>query len=393
MSRQSPIVLGIMYREWSQKYLESSLNEWLRSRVAIKYIFFEMLPGFTLGVMVFISILLLLQALRLAEFILIHGSDASVGIKLMLYMAVSFLPVILPMSLLFSVLMTYGRLSGDSEIVALRALGLSTRHLMTPALLLSGVAGLASAQTSFYLAPWGNRQAELTVNDISKMKASATIREGVFSEGFFNLVVYANKVDTNNGYLEDVFIFDERNPSAPLTIIAKGGQLHTSKNQMGQSAFLRLLNGNIHRTNEATYTKIDFKTYDINLFDAAKNNTKNKTYPSYNIDEVKEKLKDPHLDTKQRIRFEVEYHRRWALAVACLIFGLLAVSLGTNSNKRSGKSNGLVLSILVIIAYWVLYAAGESLAKKEQLPTWVAIWMANGFFIVYTAYSYRFKKS
>ena len=213
------------------------LNELLRSRLAVKYVFFEMLPGFILGIMVFVSILLLLQALRLAEFILIHGSEASVGLKLMVYMAVSFLPVILPMSLLFSVLMTYGRLSGDSEIVALRALGLSTRHLMIPALLLSALAGLASAQTSFYLAPWGNRQAELTVNDISKMKASATIREGVFSEGFFNLVVYANKVDTDSGYLEDVFIFDERNPSSPLTIIAKEGQLHTSKNQTGQSAF------------------------------------------------------------------------------------------------------------------------------------------------------------
>lgn len=369
------------------------MNELLRSRLAIKYVFFEMLPGFILGIMVFVSILLLLQALRLAEFILIHGSEASVGLKLMVYMAVSFLPVILPMSLLFSVLMTYGRLSGDSEIVALRALGLSTRHLMIPALLLSALAGLASAQTSFYLAPWGNRQAELTVNDISKMKASATIREGVFSEGFFNLVVYANKVDTDSGYLEDVFIFDERNPTSPLTIIAKEGQLHTSKDQTGQSAFLRLLNGNIHRTDEATYTKIDFRTYDINLFDAARNSTKNKTYPSHNIDEVKEKLKDPNLDPKKRIRFEIEYHRRWALAVACLIFGLLAVSLGTSSNKRSGKSNGLVLSILVIIAYWVLYAAGESLAKKEQLPTWIAIWMANVMFLGYTAWSYRFRKS
>lgn len=368
------------------------MKDWLRGRLAGKYIFFEMLPSFILGVMVFVSILLLFQALRLTEFVLIHDGEFSSVAKIMLYLSISFLPVILPMSLLFSVLLTYSRLSGDSELVALRSLGLSMKHLSLPAVILASVTAFLSAETSFYLAPWGNRQFELLVSDISKIKASVNIREGVFSEGFFDLVVYANKVDSAAGKLENVFIFDERNSDAPLTIIAKEGQLMTNKSQAGQSALLRLTDGNIHRTNNATYTKIDFKSYDINLFDAAQSGEKQKTYPSFTIDEINQQLSDPQLPNDKRVRFLIEYHRRWALSIACLIFGVLAVALGSQANKRSGKSNGLVLSIVVVIAYWILYATGESLAKKETLAVAPAIWMANAVFFAYVIYLFRNQK-
>ena len=72
-----------------------------------------------MGVVVFVSILLLFQGLRLTEFILIHGVKTETILRIMMYLSISFLPVILPMSLLFSVLLTYTRLSQDSEIVAL----------------------------------------------------------------------------------------------------------------------------------------------------------------------------------------------------------------------------------------------------------------------------------
>lgn len=365
------------------------MNELLRGRLAIKYIFFEMLPSFLLGIIVFISILLMFQALRLTEFVLVHGGEVSNLFRIVLYLSVSFLPVILPMSLLFSVLLTYGRLSSDSEIVALKSLGLNMKHLSIPAMLLAGITGFLSAQTSFYLAPWGNRQFELLISEISKVKASATIREGVFSEGFFDLVIYANDVDSSAGRLEKVFIYDERDKDKPLTIIAKEGQIIKEKDEKGQSAFLRLIDGNIHITNEATYTKIDFDSYDIFLFDPAKQGVKDKTYPSFTIDEIQKQLEKESLTASQRTRFEIEFHRRWALSIACIIFGFLAVGLGTTTNKRAARSSGFVLSIGLIIAYWILYVAGESLAKGQNLPTWIAIWAANFLFVIASIVTFR----
>src|SRR5665213_1243099 len=173
-----------------------------------------------MGLVIFISILLMLQALRLTEFVLVHGVSLSTISQIMLYMSLSFLPVILPMSTLFSVLLTYNRLSNDSEIVAMKSFGLSMATLTIPAIILAVAATLMSAQTSFYLGPWGNRRFELVIADLGRQKAAAAIKEGVFSEGFFDLVIYANKVDSKEGLLKDVFIYDERDAKAPVTIIA-----------------------------------------------------------------------------------------------------------------------------------------------------------------------------
>lgn len=363
--------------------------ELTRGRLAIKYIFFEMLPSFLLGVVVFVFILLMFQALRLTEFILVHGVSMKTIMEIVIYLSVSFLPVILPMSLLFSILLTYGRLSQDSEIVAMKALGLELEHLLAPALLLAIVTTILSAQTSFYLAPWGNRQFEVLINELSRAKASVTIREGVFSEGFFDLVVYANKVDSNQGHLKNVFIYDERNPTSPLTIIAKEGELVQSKDPKNLSAALRLIDGDIHRTTDSAYTKIKFDTYDINLSDNTQASHRSKSLQSMDIFELKAELQKTNLEPDQIKKIEIEFYRRWSLSFACLIFGLLGVGLGTTTNRRSAKSSGFVISLLVIISYWLMYIVSEGLARNVWMPTWVALWMVNALFFAFAIYTLK----
>lgn len=356
------------------------MKEMGRGRLAIKYIFLEMLPSFILGNIVFVLILLMFQALRLTEFILIHGVQVSTTVKMMSYLSISFLPIIIPMSLLFSVLLTYGRLSSDSEIVAFKSLGLNIWHLSAPALVLALLTFFLSAQTSFYLAPWGNRQFELLISELGRLKASATLKEGVFSEGFFDLVIYANEVDSKNGILEKVFIYDERDPKAPLTIIAQSGRIISKITDEGHLGLLRLINGNIHRTNQATYTKVDFSSYDINLFNPIETEQRKKSMESFNIDELREELKRPDLEKDLRTKYQIQFHRRWALALACLIFGMLGVGLGTTTNKRAAKGSGFVLSIAVVIAYWLIYIGFESVAKGGALPVWLCIWSVNIMF-------------
>ena len=185
----------------------------ISARLANKYIFFEILPSFLFGVIVFVFILLMFQALRLTEFVLIHGVEVTTILKIMGYLSISFFPVILPMSLLFAVLLTYVRLSHDSEVVALKALGLNHFHIAMPAFVLSIVVSIVSAHTSFELAPWGNRKFEVLINKMKKTKAATTLRAGVFSEGFFDLVIYTNDVNEKTGELKKVFIYDERNPN------------------------------------------------------------------------------------------------------------------------------------------------------------------------------------
>lgn len=353
----------------------------MRGLLAIRYIFFETLPAFLMGVVVFVGILLMFQALRLTEFILVHGVGVRTVAELMLYLSVSFLPVILPMSLLFSVLLTYSRLGNDSEIVALKSLGLSMGQLTVPAVILALAATLMSAQTSFYLGPWGNRRFEVLMNDLGQQKVGATIKDGVFSEGFFDLVVYANKVDSKSGLLSDVFIYDERDAKAPLTIIAKEGHLIHEKTPVGLSAMLRLTNANMHRTHLNTYTRVDFDTYDINLFDPYKFSEKKKSPPSMTIDELSRELKRDDLSEKDTRKLQVEYHRRWSLSLACLIFALLGVGLGTVTNRRAARGGGFVICLVALISYWILYVSAESMARNGTLPAAVGLWLVNFIFL------------
>ncbi|HVK62098.1 MAG TPA: LptF/LptG family permease, partial [Bdellovibrionales bacterium] len=90
----------------------------MRAKLVIRYVLGEMIPTFFIGVIVFVFILLMFQALRLTEFVLIHGVQVTTIVQMMGYLSTSFLPILFPMSLLFTVLLTYSRLSADSEIVA-----------------------------------------------------------------------------------------------------------------------------------------------------------------------------------------------------------------------------------------------------------------------------------
>ncbi len=354
-----------------------------RGNLAGKYIFSEMLPGFTIGVGVFVFILLLFQALRLTEFLLTHNPDWSIIGRMTLYLTISFLPAILPMALLFSVLLTYGRLSNDSEIVAMKALGLSLWHLLTPAAFLGALVAGISVKTTFSMAPWGNRQFELLINELGSAQVVETIRSGTFSDSFFDLVVYANEVNQTAGLLSKVFIYDGRDAANPVTIIAKSGILREAEAEPGdkqpKATLLQLSNGTIHRPSGSTYTKVDFDNYSISLKTQARSSDAEKSPPSLSIEELETLLKG-ELKDDRRWTLLAEFHKRLAIPMACFIFSLLGVGLGTVTNRRSARSGGLVLSLAVIVIYWGLYVTAESMAKQGTAPAWILLWAPNLLF-------------
>lgn len=356
----------------------------MRARLLIRYVLAEMIPTFFLGVIVFVFILLMFQALRLTEFVLVHGVKLTTVLAMMGYLSTSFLPILFPMSLVFTVILTYGRLSADSEIVALRASGLSMTSIAMPAVLLSVLVSVLSLQTSFHIAPWGNRQFEVLVTKLGATKPGVTIREGTFSESFFDLVVYANKVDNKLGTLEEVFIYDERDPQSPITVIAREGRIVTDADQPGHAASLKLFDGTMHRTSGARHTQINFSENELQLFDPIADSTASKSPQSMTVSEVRQALTTAAADfpKEKRIELETEFHKRIAIGLACLVFGLIGVALGTVTNRRNAKAGGAVLSIGIIVTYWILYVSSESLARSGQLPPWFAMWLANFLFSI-----------
>ncbi|MCE3010859.1 MAG: LptF/LptG family permease, partial [Proteobacteria bacterium] len=117
---------------------------------------------------------------------------------------------------------------------------------------------------------------------------------------------------------------------------------------------------------------------------------RNKSPQSLTIEEISQRLNAEGEMSPQESRIlQTEFHKRWAISLVCLIFGLLGVGLGTVTNRRSGKSSGLVVSLVLIILYWVLYVSLEGAARSGKLPPALAIWTPNFLFLLFAAWSLK----
>jgi lipopolysaccharide export system permease protein len=300
---------------------------------------------------------------------------------LLFFISPSFLIFTIPMAFLLGTLLSFGRLSGDSEITAFKASGVSLYQLFFPISILSICAYLLTTFLVFFGLPWGNQGFMATLYQIAQSKANIEIKERVFNDMFSGLVVYVDKVPIQGKKMEGILIYDERDKEKVHTIFAKEGFL--VNNPETQEVILRLLHGDIHRLESKTkvYQKMKFDTYDLRL-------ELEKTFAAWgarlkeqemSVDEIKEKIrkmKTYGLDTTSQ---EVELHKRYAIPFTCIVFGLIGVPLGIQP-RRSGRSYGFILSIFIIMMYYISLTTSEILAMKKTLPPFLAGWSPNLLF-------------
>jgi len=351
------------------------------------YIWKEILPIFFIGLMTFTIILLMDKIFKMIELIINKGGNVANILMLLFYISPSFLAFTIPTSVLLGILLTLGRLSGDSEVTAFKASGISLYQVYVPIAIFSISAYLITSFLVFYGLPWGNRGFISTLTLIAQSKPDIEVKERVFNDSFKGLVVYVDKVPVQGKKMEGILIYDERkndNVSAAFaqegsenvnTIFAQEGFLISDPQSKG--VVLRLLNGNIHRFEPKTnaYQKIGFNTYDLKI-EVGKNIAniqKNLQEHEMSINEIKEKIKKMKAQGGETTSQEVELHKRYAIPFACIVFGLLGVPLGIQP-RRSGRSYGFVFSILILLAYYVSLIAFEMLAVRGAVPALLAGW-------------------
>src|SRR4030043_1536592 len=158
------------------------------------YILKEIFPIFLIGLMIFTIILLMDKILKLIELIVTRGVSLTQILMLLLFLSPSFLVFTIPMAFLLGTLLSFGRLSGDSEITAFKASGVSLYQLFFPISILSICAYLLTTFLVFFGLPWGNQGFMATLYLIAQSKANIEIKERVFNDMFSGLVVYVDKV-------------------------------------------------------------------------------------------------------------------------------------------------------------------------------------------------------
>src|SRR5262249_21306686 len=209
------------------------------------------------GLSVFTFILLVARLLKLIEMVVTRGVPVVNILRLLAYIMPAFLEVTVPMAMLLAILVAFGRLSADSEMIALRSSGLSLYQLV--------LTTLATAALSIWVRPWGNRSLRDALFDIARTRASAGIKPQIFNDDFPGLVIYTDSVDARNDELRRVLISDERDPTQRNTIFAREGVMISDP--VARSVTLRLRDGFIHTTDgrAGTQYQTHFQSYDVNL--------------------------------------------------------------------------------------------------------------------------------
>ena len=345
------------------------------------YILREIFPIFLIGLMTFTVILLMDKILKLIELIVTRGVNPSQILMLLLFISPSFLIFTIPMAFLLATLLSFGRLSGDSEITAFKASGMSLYQLYLPVLLFSIGTYLLTTSLVIYGLPWGNRGFKATLYLMAQSKADIEIKERVFNDDFDGFVIYVEKVPVRGKKMEGILINDERDKERINTIFAREGFLVSDSKS--QEVVLRLLNGDIHRFEPRAniYQKMRFDTYDLRLELAKTFAAVGKKLRDHemSIEDIKEKMEKKRLSGQDITPQEVELHKRYAIPFSCLVFGLIGVSLGIQP-RRSGRSYGFVLSLLILLTYYISLTASEILAIRKTFPPFLAGWAPNILF-------------
>jgi lipopolysaccharide export system permease protein len=350
-------------------------------KTATLYILKEILPVFFIGLMTFTIILLMDKILKLIELVVNRGGSLSDVLMLFLFISPSFLIITIPVAVLLGTLLTFGRLSSDSEITAFKASGMSLYQLFFPIFVFALATFLLTSFLVFYGLPWGNRGFKATLYRLVQSKADIEIKERVFNDAFSGLVVYVDRVPLQGSHMEGILIYDQREKGKSNTILAKEGFI--VNNPESQEIILRLRNGDIHRFEPEAHTfqKITFGTYDLKLelaktFAAIEKKLKDW---EMSIDDIRKKIEEIKRTGGNTTPYEIELHKRYAIPFTCFVFALIGVPLGIQPH-RSGRSYGFILSILILIAYYVSLTASEILAARKIIPAFAAGWIPNLLF-------------
>jgi LPS export ABC transporter permease LptF/LPS export ABC transporter permease LptG len=347
-------------------------------------IFREILSSAFLGTALFTFVLFLQRAGR--SFELLVRSSATPGTVAYLFgLILPFtLTFALPVGALVGILIALSRMSGDGEIIGMRATGMPSRRVVAPVLMIAALFMAVTAACSLWLTPWSIRQTYRMLNRLAAEELTAEVQPRVFEEQFPNAILYVG--DVIPGQVErwrNVFLADSRPPGeqagaqedrqGPLVTIAREAiAVPDVRNNRIQ---LHLIDASTHHATKDPniYVSTSFPAGD-QVLQASRAGEVRTARPFSEMDTV------PLLGEARRSReAAIELHQRLALPFACLLLALVGVPLGVSS-RRAGKSSAFVVTVFLAFVYYMGLISLISLARQGALPVAPAVWAPNVVF-------------
>jgi len=350
-------------------------------RILDRYVARQVFAPFTLALAVFTFLLLMPPLSLMAEQLLAKGVPwLTVGF-LMVTLLPQALAITIPIGFLLGLLVAFGRLSADSEWVALQACGVSLVRLLRPVGLIAVAAWAATSWVIIWAVPWGNMTwKEITFNILATW-AETDVKPRVFFEGFPRLVLYVREAPAGVPGWQDVFVAQTADGSQPVIHLARQGRMVV--NRAERTVDMVLENGSTHQfaTDEAgrqQYRISEFASNVIRLDPSV-------VFPGAGATKLDNEMTIAELRAwaaQLRAKGESDHnpvwtiHNKFAIPIACLVFALLGMSIGF-STARSGRLGSFVLGVGIVFVHWMVMYLGRNLAKGGAVPAWFASWLPD----------------
>tara|TARA_Y100001968_G_scaffold326574_1_gene369893 strand:+ start:61 stop:1257 length:1197 start_codon:yes stop_codon:yes gene_type:complete len=314
------------------------------------------------------------------------GLPFQVALQVLILKLPGFLVLSFPMSMLLATLLAYGKLSSNSELLALKSLGVTNRRIIFPALLLSIFMTCLTFTFNDSLVPISNRVAENTMRvSLGKAMSSEEGKHIMFSR-YGSQIDKSNKVSNSNENLTHIFYakyfrnnFMEEVTLIDFSRIGIEQILKAEKGEFDQNKNLWIFyDGRLTITQDTgEISFVNFSEYKYPLGEGPRELAK---VPSDANDmTVKQAIKAESLyrkagNSKEARRMRVRIQEKFTLPAACIVFGLIGSSFGVRSSSKSSKSQGFGLSVLMIFGYYILSFFSSSLGVKGTLNPVLAAW-------------------
>jgi len=402
-TNQNKFLLKLSNQTVIKKTINKIFTPWYSIPLIDRWLLGQIIPPMLFAISAFTVISLSVGVMfDLIRKIVEYGLPILQALKALIYSLPSFLVLSFPMAVLLSTLLSYGKLSANSELLALRALGIANSRIIAPAI---AVSILMTGLTFYFndnLVPSSNKLAESTLragmgSSFNKGKSKNNI---IFSRKGSRIDPATNKSTKINTYTTHIFYASryENNVMKEVTVLdfsRKNVKQILNANSAifdkDNSAWI-FTDGSIVTTNSTGQTtNIQFKQYiypfvegPLDLAKIPKDASDMSLKEALEAEKIYKKIGN----LKEIRKIQVRIQEKFTLPCACLVFGLIGSILGSKSNLRSSKSQGFGLSIILILVYYVMSFISSSFGVKGLIPPIIAAWfpvvtsLGGGFYFL-----------
>src|SRR5262245_8378927 len=349
-------------------------------RLIERYIIRTIFPYALIALALLTGILFVQQSGRYLETIF----RATVPAMFLYSIAPALLPTVLsftlPMALLCGTIIGLGRMGSDSELVAMRAAGVSRSQIVVPVLLIGLLTTAAAWQLNMNEAPRAQRELRNIGARAALYKLDSPVEPQTFTTDIPGYVIYVREGDKSRGQWGGVFIQSNEQDRSTYLITARTGRIHASeeKSELVLQDAVRTHIPPADTPNQQYVVerlaefRILFITGRKDLL--AKMRAEQLKSDEMTFTELRHFIRGSS-GPEQR-EAQIILHKRLAFSVSPIVFVLFGAGLAMRL-RRGSRGFGAFLSVVVMVIYYLLMIGGEQLARGGTLPPIVGGWLAT----------------